>query len=101
MKHQVSLKELEKDDYIFVSNSQDIASSLEYIGLDEEYKKDITGIVYVLSDGEYLAVWLSESNRPYDLSSTYHPLPYYLSDNLKKFQQHLASYWQEENEYYK
>jgi hypothetical protein len=101
MRFKFRLEELDDSEYGFFMDSQDIKTVCEFVGLDEEYKKDITGVVVVLKDGEYLAVWLSESNRPYALSSTYHPLPYYLSDNLKKFQQHLAGYWQEENEYYK
>jgi hypothetical protein len=103
MKVRFSLSDLDKPEdegYIFLQYSQDIESVCEFVGLDKEYSKDITGAVVVALDGDYEAVWLSESSRPYDISSTYYALPFYLDDEKNINYELLPYYWKKENEYY-
>ena len=59
------LDEIEGD---LVLLSQDIAAVLEHIGSDEP---DITGAVVVIDGGDYSAVWLTDSNRPYHVNALY------------------------------
>jgi hypothetical protein len=100
MRFHFSLRELEKEDYDCILNDTDVQLTLEYLGLDEEYKKDVTGAVVIVKDGDYEAVWLSESSRPYDISSTYYALPFYLDYEKNTNYELLPSYWKKENEYY-
>ena len=51
-----------------VLDSQDIAAVLESIGSNET---DITGAVVQLVDGDYSAVWLTDSSRPYHVNALY------------------------------
>jgi hypothetical protein len=93
-----TLRELDKEGYTLVQNDTDLAETLESIGLPKKYRKDITGAVLVIGDGDYNAVYLTESASYYDLSAVYHPLPFWDDNTLYKGT--LPYYWQASNEYY-
>jgi len=40
--------------------------------------QDITGALVSIRDGDYKEVYVTESSRPYALTSIYHPIDYYL-----------------------
>ena len=65
MRDSAYLDDIEGD---LVLDSQDIAAVLESIGSTET---DITGAVVVVGDGDYLGVWLTDSNRPYHVNALY------------------------------
>ena len=65
MRDSAYLDDIEGD---LVLDSQDIAAVLESIGGTET---DITGAVVVVGDGDYLEVWLTDSNRPYHVNALY------------------------------
>ena len=65
MTDSVYLDEIEGE---LVLDSQDIAAVLESIGSKET---DITGAVVVVGDGDYSAVWLTDSSRPYHVNALY------------------------------
>jgi hypothetical protein len=85
---------------VYMTDSQDIESVLDYVGFSTSERKyiNITGALVAISDGDYDSVFLSESSAPYDLMSTYHPLPYYKPETWT--QTCLPAYWSEENEDY-
>lgn len=86
------------DDYVFIQNDSDLASVLESVGLPKGDRKDITGAMVVVGDGDYEAVWLCEDNRYYDLSAIYRPLPFYRPKSWRKST--LPTYWRDDNELY-
>lgn len=45
------------------------------------YRKDITGAVWELIEGELGQVWLTESNAPYMLAAEYHGPGYWCLDD--------------------
>lgn len=93
------LKELQAEKYYFIQNDSELSEVLESIGLKEECKKDITGCVLLIGDGEYIAVWLTEESRYYDLNACYHPLTYYKTHDMFK-NIYLPEYWKENNTEY-
>jgi len=96
----LSLRMLDnKPDYDYVCLSQDIDFWLEFVGMPESSYDDITGLVVNTCEGELLSVWLTESNRPYDLVSSYYPLPHYKPMGWKN-EPNLPDYWLETNPYY-
>lgn len=74
------------DNNIPLSEIQD----LEYFCMDQQdveficdlfpflSRDDITGYVANIGDEDYTEIYITESSRPYDLHSIYHPLEYYL-----------------------
>ena len=95
MKTNVLLESLQDEKYNFTDLSQEVKELLEYLGMTDP---DITGIVSLQEDGEYLAVWLTTGNRPYDLYCWYHPLPYfYYGQDVSKY----PYCFQADNEYYR
>jgi hypothetical protein len=97
----VHLSDLQSDIYTLIQTDYDLESVLESVGVPDEYKPDITGAVCLVGDGDYDAIWLTESARPWDLEAIYHPLPYYKPDNWDQ-ECHLFTWcWTEHNpEYY-
>lgn len=81
-------------------DSQEIKGYLEYVDFPIEYENDITGILCLSGDNDHIALWLTESNRPYEITSIYHPLPYYKDENKKNLTFGLPDYWKESNKYY-
>lgn len=99
--HSVLLRYLEDDIYTYISTDYDLEAVLEFVGLPDEDKEDITGAVVLVGDGDYDAVWLTESPRPYDLTATYHALPYYKPDKWDTESHIFPLYWLTSNpEYY-
>lgn len=92
------LEDLQHEDLMLTTYSNEIDDVLCLIGFPKKYIKDITGIVLLVGDGDYDAVWLSESARPYDLHSSYRALPFYRPARwaIRK----LPMYWREVNEFY-
>ena len=62
------LVELQNIDGQLLTDSQDITAVLESIGCTES---DISGAVVVVDDGDYSAVWLTDSSRPYHVNALY------------------------------
>jgi hypothetical protein len=87
-----------ESDYLAL-DSQEIEGYLESVSFPDEYRKDITGVCVLSGDCEHVALWLTESNRPYDINAIYHPLPYYITEEMKS-SKHLPDYWKESNKYY-
>lgn len=98
--HVLSLHSLDKEDsdYVFVYNDWELKDWLDHIAFPKRYRKDITGAVVVIHDGELLAMWVTEENASYDVRSLYHPLSYYRP--VRWVKRHLPAYWLEDNEYY-
>lgn len=94
------LSQLQDESVYLVQNEQELTELLDSIGISEDYKKDITGACVIFGDGEYLAIWLTEDSRYYDLRAIYHPLPYYESSYQKMNRDILPEYWQESNIFY-
>lgn len=95
-KHAVCLSLLQDEKYYFYQNQSDVDCLLEDIGLDAQYKNNITGAVVLVTNGGYDAIWLSESSRPYELTSTYYALPFY-----NEFEtDNQPVYWKQTNEEY-
>jgi hypothetical protein len=98
MKANVQLRELDKPELEYYQSEEDIEHLLEVIGFPKKHRNSITGAIVRLIDGDIESVWLSESNRPYDLNSTYHPLPYFMPSNRSK--KYLPFYWMKDNSDY-
>ena len=94
------LKQLQEESIYFVQNEQELAELLDSIGISEDYKQDITGACLIIGDGDYIAVWLTEDSRYYDLSAIYHALPYYLNTYQEINYCYLPEYWKKENPFY-
>jgi hypothetical protein len=94
----VSLRTLDKRGYEYIQNDSDIQDFLDTLGFPKRQRKNITGLVVIIGDGDIEAAWVSESSRPYDLSSWYHPLPFYRSRWWVK--RNLPVYWLENNDAY-
>lgn len=71
------LRQLQEDKYTLIQNDTDLAAVLDYVGIDPEYRDDITGALVEVLDGEYGEVWLTEDAAYYDLSAVYRPLSFY------------------------
>jgi hypothetical protein len=100
-KANVALSDLQSDIYTRIQTDYDLTFVLEFVSVPDEYKSDITGAIVLECDGDYDAVWLTESARPFDLDATYHPLPYYKPGNWDKECHLFTWYWNEHNpEYY-
>lgn len=67
----------DNEDYILITNSQDLDATLDHIGMPEEYRQDITAAIIKVDDGEYSEVYLTESARYYDAYAEYNPPSYY------------------------
>jgi len=80
-------------DGVFTVDSSEILAICEAVGLMPDIAEDITGIVLYMDDSEadYKMVYLTESSRPYDLTSVYVPLPYY---RMGGYNAMLPQYWQ-------
>lgn len=73
-------KYLQDDKYTFLQNSQDINALCDYYPILD--RENITGAIVLVEDGEYSEVYITESNRPYELEADYITLDEY-SENLK------------------
>lgn len=75
--HSVTLRSLQNDALFLVQNDSDLSFWLDYVALPDKERKDITGIVVLINDGDLCAMWLTEYSAWYDLGAIYHPLPWY------------------------
>lgn len=66
-------------EYNYLTNSQDIAAVLDYIGL-EHMKDDITAIFVLVDDGDYDEIWVTESNHSYYKECEYNKVIHYYKD---------------------
>lgn len=94
----VTHRSIENDESMYCENSQDIEAYLKDVGMPAEYREGITAVVVLVWEGDLIAMWLTESGRPFDLRAFYHPLPYYRPESW--LIDRLPSYWLESNEYY-
>lgn len=99
-KHTFLLSELQNDDLIFIQTDYDLSFWLEFTGLPNQWRKDITGGIIKIFDGDLLAAWFTENYAPYLLNTPYHSLPYYLNYELNRRFKKLPYYWQYENTHY-
>ena len=77
--NNIPLSELQGDDFELITDSQEIAELCRYfVGVISP--DNITGAVVSIDEYEadYSEVYVTESNRPFDLNAIYHPLSYYL-----------------------
>lgn len=68
------------DNAQYITGSQDLKALIYNLGI-VQYNQDITAAMAIIEDGDYAAVWLTESSRPYDPNAIYHPLEYYRAEN--------------------
>lgn len=54
--------------YDIHTDSQDVKATLDSIGYDEP---DATGLASKQADGDFIEVWVTTSNRPWNLDSLY------------------------------
>ena len=71
------LRQLQDEKYTFIQTDYDLADVLDIVGIDPEYRDEITGAVVEVLDGEYGEVWLTEDAAYYDLSAVYRPMSFY------------------------
>jgi hypothetical protein len=92
----ISLRRLDtKPDYILIQTDYELSDWLDFVGFPRQWRRNITGIVLTVNDGDLTSMWLSESSAYYDLSATYHPLSYYRPVSWTK--RNLPEYWLETN----
>lgn len=96
--HMWTGKELDNPEHILISDYQDIVFWLDFVAFPKKWRHDITAMIVITNDGDLSAMWLSESNRYYDLSADYQPLPFYRPSYWTK--KNLPEYWLESNNYY-
>lgn len=96
--HAVESRVLDTDYYTYYSNSQDYLALTESVGLPRWNRKNITGAIAVIGDGDIEAVWFTESARPYSVTAIYYALPYYRPKSWGKGK--LPCYWLESNAEY-
>ena len=71
-----TLRQLEEKDNLETFTEGNLPDYvMEFI--PKKYRKDITGILCDIMDGELGEVWLTEDNPPYDLSATYFTIDCY------------------------
>jgi len=92
------LDKLQGLEYSFVQSYSEVLHWLEFVGFPKKYREDITGLIVKTGEGDLIAVWLAESNRPFDLSSHYYALPWYRPSWWTK--KNLPEYWLESNPEY-
>lgn len=73
-------RELQNDKYYLIQTDFELSDLLEYCGIPQEYRQDITGAIVAIQDGEYTEIWLSESAKYYSLDSVYYPISYYTGE---------------------
>lgn len=78
------LRDLQEEKYYLIQTDYELSDLLDFIGLPEEYRDDITGAVVSIGDGDYDEIYLTESARYYDLQADYQPLSYYMQQNKKE-----------------
>lgn len=64
-------------EYSFQTDSQDVQSVLEFVGVPTEYHNDITAAMVLVGDGDYDEVWFSESAAPWELGALWDSIEYY------------------------
>ena len=94
------LSQLQDESVYLVQNEQELTELLDSIGISGDYKNDITGACVVFGDGDYIAIWLTEDSRYYDLSAIYRPLPFYITGQQEVNAEYLPEYWKESNPFY-
>lgn len=94
------LNQLQDESIHFIQDQSELDSILDHVGLMAEWRSEITGACIILGDGEYIAVWLTEDSRYYDLSAIYRPLPFYIDNDKEKIVNLLPYYWKSDNEFY-
>jgi len=99
-KPSFKLSELQDDHLVFIQTDYDLKFWLEFISLPKQYQEDITGCLVHIIEGDLFAGWLSEYSAYYQLSSIYHPIPYYLNNKLNRVYNKLPYYWQYDNPCY-
>ena len=57
------------DEYVFISDSQDIAAVLEYV--PQRHADGVTGAFVLIDDGGYSEIWVTRSSRPYLADTPY------------------------------
>lgn len=69
----LAISGINPDEGVYVSDQQELDSIVEYFGhLAEDYELDqITAAFVVISNGDYNHIWVTWSNRPYDLYATF------------------------------
>ena len=93
-----TLYKLQGMEYYFVQTDSEVLEWQDFVGFPRKYRREITGIIVQTYEGDLVAMWLTESSRPYDVSVTYHPLPYYRPSWWTK--KNLPEYWLESNPEY-
>jgi hypothetical protein len=71
-----TLAELNGEGYQLITDSQELDEICQHSGV-RKYREDINGAVVLVGDGEYLEVYLTESNRPFDITATYERAKFY------------------------
>ncbi len=89
--------ELQDNCYQAVWDLQDVQAVCESVGLLADDAASITAAMVIIGDGEYVKVWLSESNAPYDLTAIYRAASWYtdsepITDCEHYYSQDMAGY---------
>jgi hypothetical protein len=96
----LTLRQLQDDKYYLAQNDSELSELIEYLGIDGESinLEEFTGAVLLIGEGDYIAVWMTESSAWYSLDAIYHPLPYYQSK--EESEEYLPEYWKRDNSEY-
>jgi len=73
------LEELKKSKYSYSDLSQEIEATLEYANKNVVNDifgdaEEITGVVTKVGEAEYLEIWATDDNRPFDLTARYYKI---------------------------
>lgn len=69
-------------EYTYVTDSHEIASILDYIGL-EHMKHNVSAIMALVGDGDYDEIWITESSTPYYKACVYNKVIHYYKEESK------------------
>ena len=89
------LGEIVGDEYQLVLDSQEIEDTLELLGVTRHNRKNATGLMVIVGEGDYDSVWVCTDSKPYNNNSYYEPLPVFTKNRFSK-----DSAWSEDNPEY-
>lgn len=74
-----SMRQAEKfsSDYNYITDSQEINTILDYIGM--QYL-DCTAMFILVGDGDYDEIWMTDDSHPYYKDCTYNRIVHYYRD---------------------
>lgn len=96
MKTTIQLRDLNGVARTYLATgAMEVEIALDQVGFPVQYRKDITAVLTQVYDGDIERMWISESCRPHEQLSAWHPIVFYKTAEMQ-FKK-LPPYWMEEN----